>query len=737
MKTRVLVIDDEEAVRKSIKNSLSILPVEQEAFNLSQKIEVLFGPSAETSTSPFFPNEEFDVTLVSSGEEGFQIVKKAMQNEDPFQAIFIDIRMPGMGGDECGKLIRELDPYVGICLITGYSDKNVTLLVKNIGGTLDNVLFLKKPFNDDEVRQISRAFSARWYAELKSRAFQKGLQNLIDNVLTLREVPLTDAQDLLKAMLEHILAFIGVKNGFIASINDKGKLHFEVGSGMFENQADINYINLPGNFYERESLKDDQNYIMKQFNDNVVISMLDRESRKVVVIVGSGLEESENKYFIKILSENAAISLRNAGLFKKIQEVKNSLEATVKERTLELEKANRTLKELVVKDQLTNLYNRRYFEEMLETIMTRSKEENKDLALMMIDIDFFKLINDKYGHKEGDHVLMNLAAILTESLSKTDIISRYGADEFLVLLSNVDPQETNTIAQRIAKKFAQLPFKNKYPDVKLELSIGIAALFSDVYYVKSGVDFFQKADEALLLAKRNGRNRIETWKLSDELYTPQYEIKWRNIQDLVDKIATGSLKTTDEYVEEVASIISILESKDPFTANHSKNVALYTKEFLLHLNLESKYTDEIYRASVLHDIGKIGIPDAILLKNEPLTAEEIKIIENHPLISVKILKKSLFQGKEILIVKHHHERFDGKGYPDGLKNKHIPYGSRIISIVDTFDALTNNRPYRKRMSVDEALLEMKRCSGSQFDPEILEKFISLVVKNKDTWPIRQ
>ncbi len=735
MKTRVLVVDDEEEVRKSIKNSLTIFSREQESIDLSNKIEALFGNNSPQDSFPFMLGEEFEVVAVDSGESGLELIKDSIAKNKPFQVIFIDVRMPGMGGDECGRLIRALDPHAGICLITGYSDKSVTSLVKNIGGAVDNVLFLKKPFSDDEARQISRAFSARWYAELKSRGFQRGLQNLIDDILSLKDIPLNDLHKLLKTILEHMLVFIGVKNGFIASIDDSNKLQFEVGSGIFESQQDIDHINLPGDFYRDTSNKSEHSFIMNRFHDNVVISITDVECRRVIVVVDNGTIENENKYFIKIFSENAMVSLQNAGLFKKLEDAKISLEEKIKERTLELEDANRTLQEIAIKDHLTGVYNRRYFEEMLEIEVNRCKKENKDLALMMIDVDFFKSINDKYGHKEGDNVLASLAAILTNSLSKTDIISRYGGDEFLVMLDNVDMKEAYAIANRIIKAFFQLPFKDKYPDIDLELSIGIAFLISDMYYIKSGADLFQKVDEALYLAKRNGKNRIETWKLSDELYTPQHEIQWENITTLINKMADVSLRTREEHIEEIASIISVLESKDPFTANHSKNVATYTKEFLLYLTLEQKYADEIYRAAILHDIGKIGVPGKILSKNGSLTPDELKVIRNHPLLSVKILKQCLFKGKEILIVKHHHERFDGTGYPDGLKQNYIPYGSRIIAIIDTFDALTNNRAYRSKMDIDTAMNEMKKCAGTQLDPELLDKFLSLVNKNRDRWPL--
>jgi len=178
-----------------------------------------------------------------------------------------------------------------------------------------------------------------------------------------------------------------------------------------------------------------------------------------------------------------------------------------------------------------------------------------------------------------------------------------------------------------------------------------------------------------------------------------------------------------------------IAAKDPYTANHGKNTQIYALAIADEMSVSQELEEKIEIAALLHDIGKIGVPDWILLKTGPLGDYDRRIIEQHPVTSVEILEPIGLFNQELPIIRQHHERFDGTGYPDQLKGKEIVIGARILAVADVFDAMTSGRPYRKAKSCEEAFREMIACSGSQFDPEVVEAFQMAYEKNKEQWPL--
>ncbi|SHJ27165.1 diguanylate cyclase (GGDEF) domain-containing protein [Clostridium cavendishii DSM 21758] len=375
------------------------------------------------------------------------------------------------------------------------------------------------------------------------------------------------------------------------------------------------------------------------------------------------------------------------------------------------------LQSLANKDGLTEVYNHRFFQDALKTSIKLCEDNKESISLIFIDIDYFKHYNDLYGHQKGDEVLKNIGAILRSSVRKEDIVARYGGEEFAIILPNTLEKDAIAIAERIRLKIENTYFEGEenQPNGKLTASIGIS-IFPDK--ADCDVELIKSADDALYRAKFFNRNRVEAY------YSILDELK----KDIKDK---DTEEKDIEIITSIKTLISVINAKDKYTYGHIERVVIYSKLLGDKLGLKKEDKKNLRYGAYMHDIGKISILEDILNKKMKLTNEEWEILKQHPMNGVEIIKPvEALNGITDLIL-HHHERYDGQGYPSGLKGKDIPYLARILTVVDSFDAMTSNRPYSIRKTHDEAIEELKRCKGTQFDPEITDAFIDIITKNKD------
>ncbi|ACQ54886.1 diguanylate cyclase [Clostridium botulinum] len=372
------------------------------------------------------------------------------------------------------------------------------------------------------------------------------------------------------------------------------------------------------------------------------------------------------------------------------------------------------LESLVNKDGLTDVYNHRFFHDALSKKVIECEEENEALSMIFIDIDYFKHYNDLYGHQKGDQVLKTIGEILKNNTRKEDIVARYGGEEFSVLLPNTSEEEAINIAENIRKKIEYTYFEGEenQPNGNLTVSMGISVY---PYKAKSDMELIKSADDALYRAKFFNKNRVEAYtSILDEL---KNDIDEEHI-DLVTSIKT---------------LISVINAKDRYTYGHVERVVLYSRLLADKLKLSEEDKKNFIYGAYMHDIGKINISREILNKKMPLSGKEWEILKQHPVNGVEIIKpvNSLQNISDLIL--HHHERYDGKGYPDKLKGDNIPFLARALTVVDSFDAMTSNRPYNRRKTYEEAIEELKRCSDTQFDSYIAEKFIEVIIENKDSF----
>ncbi len=339
-----------------------------------------------------------------------------------------------------------------------------------------------------------------------------------------------------------------------------------------------------------------------------------------------------------------------------------------------------------------------------------SEVENEKLSLIFMDIDYFKHYNDLYGHQKGDEALKKIGKLLKNIARENDLVARYGGEEFAIILPNTSEEEATKIAERIRNKVEKTYFEGQenQPNANFTVSVGIA-VFPDK--AKSELELVKCADDALYRAKFFHKNRVETYV------------------SVLDELKRDLNEEENALVTSIKTLISIINAKDKYTYSHVERVVIYSRLMAKKLGLSEDEKKQLIYGAYMHDIGKINIPNEILTKKMRLTKEEWEILKQHPKDGVEIIKSVNSLKNVVPLILYHHERYDGFGYPVGLKEKEIPYLARVLTVIDSFDAMTSSRPYNKRKTYDEGLIELERCSGTQFDPEIVRIFSEVVKEN--------
>ncbi|HEY41478.1 MAG TPA: PAS domain S-box protein [Dehalococcoidia bacterium] len=384
------------------------------------------------------------------------------------------------------------------------------------------------------------------------------------------------------------------------------------------------------------------------------------------------------------------------------------LEDMVEDRTAKLEEAER----MANTDALTGLFNHRYFQERLNEEIERCSRFGDIFSLIFIDMDLFKVYNDTYGHLAGDEILRLLGQVITHSIRTIDIGFRYGGDEFAILL----PGTPLTGASRVAERIRQ-GIKSATGDkgTSQSCSLGIASWPTDGL---TREETTRAADAALYDAKQNGRDRV---CLACEV-PPVKEVQQGK---------TDNLQNDSAILDRIYNLAASVDARDHHTREHSKKVSQYATSIATALGYSREMIERIRTAALLHDIGKISIPDRLLTKSEPLVAEDWELIHAHPNLGVSILQHVDSLRDCLAAVQYHHERYDGTGYPAGLKGDNIPLDARILAVADSYDAMISPRSYRSALSNKEAVEEIRRGAGTQFDAKVVQAFLSTKYTDTD------
>ncbi|MCX6002640.1 MAG: diguanylate cyclase [Chloroflexi bacterium] len=443
-------------------------------------------------------------------------------------------------------------------------------------------------------------------------------------------------------------------------------------------------------FYERDLTKRKrfwtcEEYIKRGLRSVLYLPLVNKGEVIGVLIIGSknaAAYNTEQSILLEHLASQIAAPIENSRLFTKSEEI-----ARV--------------------DGLTELFNRRHFDERMREEIARHSRYGDTLSMLLIDMDNFKKYNDTFGHLAGDRMLVHAAGLVKAATRTSDLVFRYGGDEFAVILPNSSTMDSFKVAERMRENFA---VEMSGRQVDITISIGVASWPGDGTTLD---EVCYAADMALYYAKRTGQNRTS--------------IASRTLFSLNDP--NVNVNTEAEVLSTIYALAATLEARDKYTYGHSRRVSRYAVSLAEALNLPPEQVALVSAAALLHDIGKVGIPDNVLNKCEKLFDEEWELLKQHPRLSATIVGHVPSLSACLAAVKHHHERWDGTGYPAGLKDEAIPVEARILTVTDSFEAMISERPYRKALSFKQAIAELEKCSGSQFDPAVVRAFIPIALSS--------
>ncbi len=368
-------------------------------------------------------------------------------------------------------------------------------------------------------------------------------------------------------------------------------------------------------------------------------------------------------------------------------------------------------------DRLTRVANRATLLSQLIGEVERARRYGRPLSVAFVDLDRFKAINDTYGHDAGDVVLRGGAQTLARNLRENDLVGRYGGEEFMLILPETMPEDAAMVAEKLRLLVEGYPFRFRDgTEVSVTVSIGIAGGRGEHLRLEALV---RDADAAMYSAKSLGRNQTYVFAEPDE----EARVPRAPISPIGRTIASEVGEAARRAAE--SALMSAVDSLPSYRGRPSSLIAFVATAIARQLGLPQQEIERIRVASLLHDIGKLAVSEEILEKPGPLTPREWQSVTQHPRVGQLILDQVTSFREAGTIILHHHERYSGHGYPYGLRGAEIPLGARIVAIADAYEAMRDERPYKRAMSHEAAVRELRRHAGTQFDPELVEAFCDL------------
>jgi len=434
-----------------------------------------------------------------------------------------------------------------------------------------------------------------------------------------------------------------------------------------------------------KGLWDSEKAIIHKLQTEIIVPIRYSEELIGLVVIAGRTDEMpysfEETEFLETIINNAAAIIENA-------------------KTIEI------IQRQSITDELTKLYNHRYFQDTANMWIKEDKYEQFGLAI--IDIDQFKIYNDLYGHASGDVALKRIAEIIQSVTTSKEMLVRYGGEEFVVLYPSLRPEEVYQRAELIRETVENEFLLSKDIREFLTVTVGISN-----YDVNGNTleELITKADKAVHQRKQSGRNKTILYR--------------ENQDDIISSNTQVQKKIKDAFLSSIYALAATIDAKDHYTYGHSNNVSILSEALARKAGFSEDQIETVRNAGLLHDIGKVGIPESVLSKPGFLTNDEYEMMQSHVTQSINIIKHIPNLIDTVPVVISHHERYDGKGYPRGISGENIPVLGRVICIADAFDAMTTDRPYRKGLSLEQAIYELRKNSGTQFDPELVDIFIGM------------
>lgn len=430
-----------------------------------------------------------------------------------------------------------------------------------------------------------------------------------------------------------------------------------------------------------------------------------------VLLADVGQPALETQHCIQLLARHAAACAQSLDALNRVDMLMELSGLTLENLGTEAQTA-RT-------DGLTGLATHDFFQQRLSEEFAASDRHRTPLSFMIFDLDHFKSINDNYGHPAGDAVLKGVATLLKDSVRKYDLVARYGGEEFAVVLPNTDEEAAFNLAERLRKGLEVMTFPvSESRSLQVTASIGVATRIERDGAPK---DLIKRADVALYSAKNGGRNRV----VQAHGATPE----------AVNAIGAPRQGSHELFYSLARAFASAIEARIPLMHGHSERVGEWAAAVGGALGLPPEKQEALQIAGLLHDVGMMSVPERVIFKTESLDASDWETMKEHPARGVGLLAKfSTFSGL-LEAVLYHHERWDGKGYPEGLAGTDIPMGARILAICDAYDAMIRgDYTFGRGVKPEDAQAELQRCAGTQFDPELIPLFLKILRNDERALP---
>lgn len=543
----------------------------------------------------------------------------------------------------------------------------------------------------DVMRSISDAFSAqKSMVDLLSR-----LNNIFVNQLKWNFVGFGLLHE--KSKCINLKLFSQTGNTYSSKVflsDDKNPIVQCLNTKTTIDKDNINYLNIP--------------YLVKI--SSVIVPMISVNKCIGVMLVGQSISNI-NTNLVSFFSNYMGMFIHNVQLLEQTNKYANT-------------------------DTLTSLYNHRGFQEILANELAKAKDNDKPLSVVMFDVNNISKINRELGHAKGDEVIKTIADKISQNIRATDSAGRYGGDEIAVIMPDTDTKDAKYLAEYITYCLSCCFVDDVGP---IKVSVGIST------YPECTIDqekLLILAEQAMFISQAKGYKEgmsaiisssdFNFWddvalnSFAEVLAKRHSQIGINFEEELVHKFNQEEIVNHNHLMEMVTSLAGAIDAKDPYTKGHSTSVSRYAEALARAVNLPEHEVERIKIGALLHDVGKIGIPENVLKKPGKLDDDEWEIMKQHPTIGAeKVLAPNEALRDLIPIVKYHHERLDGKGYPEQLKGNEIPLAARIVSVADAYHALVSDRPYRKGMPIEKACAILKEGAGIQWDADLVRQFISI------------
>ncbi|MCC6626966.1 MAG: diguanylate cyclase [Chloroflexi bacterium] len=659
---------------------------------------------AQTAERILLVEDDHDVAeLVRQllAEEGYAVerVATAEEAEALFDAqrldlIIADTMLPGISGWELCRRLRgqPARPYVPILLLTARSALQDR--VRGLEAGADD--YLTKPFDIDEllahVRAMLRIRRVEWRLWRHARELEalNAVATTVNSSLDLRQIlshAVTQVTETAEARVGAVW-LTDVESGVLNLVAQVGLTDEEAAS-----LARIRRLRTLARRLRRAdepvllAAGEDDDLLgraVARLGATLYLPLTSKDLPLGLIALGSDRADAFGPDMVRLLGTLAltvAVAADNARLYAQTRQIADT-------------------------DPVTGLFNHRYMQDAIEQEIHRSSRSRRPFAVMMMDLDNFKVFNDTYGHPAGDQLLRDWGKTLTAVCRKTDSVGRYGGDEFIVLLPETNAEQAGALADRVSRAASELT-QRRGGAVQVSFSIGIA-----VYPYDSAVrqELIKAADRALYEAKHQGGGRA--------------------------RVAAGGASIASRRADEgplahLESLVDAADARTGFSRDHAELSARYAALLARALALPEDEQRAVRIAGLLHDVGNIGIPGELLAREGPLTADERAIVQQHVILSEMLIGKVPYLDAVLAAVLHHHERWDGQGYPRGLAGDDIPLLGRLLAIAGAYAAMAAPRPYRPPLSRAAAVAELERSAGSQFDPALVATFVQALVAQAD------